>query len=194
MQTVTPKQNLTAGNNFVLATLNGTRHVQSVLIYLVIVLGHFSEHIVQVAQVYLLDWQLRMAGGILGLWLPGLARSEVLHMVYNSLQLTGLIVLLLGFKGRARRWWLLALVLQSWPFLEHVVLQVQFLTGHYLFDATTQQSLLEFFFPRVELHLVYNLSVFVPTLIAVVLRVFHHGQRPNLVASINGDTAESDVA
>ena len=91
----------------------------------------------------------------MGEWFPGLAASEVLHMGYNSLQLTGLILLLPGFKGRARRWWTLALVFQSWHFLEHVLLQVQFLTGYYLFNDVKQTSLLEVFLPaaRVALHL-----------------------------------------
>lgn len=153
---------------FVLDTLNGTGHVRSLFAYLLVVAGHFSEHLTQVAQVYLLGWQPRLAGGILGLWLPGLARSEVLHMGYNSLQLTGLILLLPGFRGRARAWWLLALAAQSWHFLEHVLLQIQYLSGNYLFGADAQRSLLEFFFPRIELHLVYNLLVFVPTVLAVI--------------------------
>lgn len=155
--------------SFVLGSSNGTRHLQSLLIYLVIVLGHFSEHLVQVAQVYMLGCQPRMAGGILGLWLPSLARSEVLHLTYNFLQLVGLILLWPGFKGRAKEWWTFALLFQSCHFLEHVVLQIQYLTGNYLFHASSQRSLLEFFFPRVELHLIYNLLVFIPTVVAIVL-------------------------
>lgn len=161
---------------FVLDNLNGTRHLQSLLLYLVIVIGHFSEHLVQVAQVYILGWQPRLAGGILGLWLPGLARSEVLHLTYNSLQLVGLILLWPGFKRKAKAWWTFALFFQSWHFLEHVVLQIQYLTGNYLFDASSQRSILEIFFPRIELHLVYNLIVVIPTLIAIAYRLLVRDQ------------------
>jgi hypothetical protein len=154
------------------AVLNGARHRRAVAIYLIVVFGHFSEHLVQLAQILLFDVPLRQAGGLLGSWLPDLARSEVLHTGYNSLQLTGLILLLPGFAGRgaARALWIVALIAQSWHFTEHALLQIQFLTGSYLFDASTQTSLLELFLPRIQLHFAYNLLVFVPTFAAAALR------------------------
>jgi hypothetical protein len=155
------------------AVLNGARHRRAVAIYLIVVFGHFSEHLVQLAQISLFDVPLRQAGGLLGSWLPGLARSEVLHTGYNSLQLTGLILLLPGFAGRgaARALWVVALIAQSWHFTEHALLQIQVLTGNYLFDASSQTSLLERYVPRVQLHFVYNLLVFVPTFTAAALRL-----------------------
>ena len=109
--------------------------------------------------------------GILGLWFPGLAANEVLHMTYNSLQLTGLVLLWYGFRRykHASKWWNIALIAQSWHFLEHTILQIQYLTGYYLFGASRQTSLLEFFFPRIELHFAYNLLAFTPTAIALSL-------------------------
>ena len=159
--------------NLVLSVWNGARHPQALLVYLLVAGGHFTEHLVQIGQVYLLGWPIRKAGGILGLWFPGLATSEVLHTAYNSAQLTGLILLAPGFRGTgwARRFWTIAIVAQSWHFLEHVLLQVQYLTGYYLFEMVRQTSLLELFFPRVELHFVYNLLAFTPTFIAIVLRL-----------------------
>jgi len=118
-----------------------------------------------------LHWHPRIAGGILGLYYPKLAQNEVLHIAYNSAQLTGLILLFPGFQqssNAARRWWNIALVAQSWHFFEHVLLQVQYISGIYLFGASRQTSLLEFFFPRVQLHLTYNLLALIPTAIAVI--------------------------
>ncbi|MEZ4606252.1 MAG: hypothetical protein R2865_05465, partial [Deinococcales bacterium] len=145
------------------------RHRLALYLYLALVAGHFSEHLLQLVQVYWLGWSPRLAGGLLGLYFPSLAASEVLHMTYNSLQLTGLIILLPGFKGLARRLWLIALVFQSWHFIEHAFLQIQYLTGHYFLGAIKQMSFLEIFFPRLELHFVYNLLVFVPTILASLI-------------------------
>lgn len=154
---------------FLLDFLNGTKHWSALMIYLFIVVGHFSEHLIQMLQIHLLGWSTRAAGGILGLWFPALAASEVLHMVYNSLQLTGLILLCYGFRKYkwALNWWKIALVAQSWHWFEHLLLQIQYFTGNYLFNASHQTSLLEMFFPRVGLHFAYNLLTFVPTMIAI---------------------------
>jgi hypothetical protein len=43
----------------------------------------------------------------------------------------------------------------------------QYLTGYYLFGAPHQISILQLWFPRAELHFVYNLLVFIPMVIAV---------------------------
>lgn len=50
-----------------------------------------------------------------------------------------------------------ALVFQGWHFSEHVSLQVQYLTGHYLFGAIKRTSVLLLL--RLELHFVHNLLV-----------------------------------
>lgn len=152
-----------------LLVLNGRLHRRVLLLYLLVVAGHFSEHLVQAFQVYVLRWHPRLAGGILGLYLPRLAQNEVLHISYNSLQLTGLILLWPGFRslGAARRWWNVALGVQCWHLFEHILLMAQVMSGSYLFGADHQKSLLEFVFPRVQLHLAYNLLVLIPTLLAV---------------------------
>ena len=158
-------------------SLEARRNIQfdtttvSLLVYLSIVAGHFAEHIIQLYQLYVLHMHPKLAGGILGVYFPQLAQNEVLHIGYNSLQLTGLLLLLPAFiriGGKAKLWWRIAIIAQSWHFFEHVLLQVQFLTGQYLFGATHQTSLFEFVFPRAELHFTYNLLAFTPTMIAVV--------------------------
>ena len=154
-----------------LELLNGRWHRRALLLYLLVVGGHFAEHVVQAVQVYLLGWHPRAAGGVLGLWLPRLAQNEILHVAYNSLQLTGLILLWPGFRRyrAARRWWNVALIAQSWHMVEHTLLISQVVRGSYLFGADRPTSLLETLVPRVELHLTYNLLALIPTAVAVVL-------------------------
>lgn len=149
--------------------LRRVRHRQALLVYLALVGLHFSEHLAQLVQVYAFGVSPRMAGGLLGAWFPGLASTELLHTAYNSLQLTGLILLWPGFRGRARRWWTLALVFQGWHFAEHALLQAQYVTGRFLFGAPMQTSLLETLIPRMELHLIYNAVVLVPTVLGAWL-------------------------
>ena len=67
-----------------------------------------------------------------------------------------------------------ALIAQIWHFFEHVLLQAQWLAGVYLFGAAQQISIGQLWFPRPELHFVYNLIVFVPLVIAMI----HHFNPP----------------
>jgi hypothetical protein len=122
-------------------------------------------------QVSLLHTARPDAGGLLGTVLPTLVASEVLHTVWNSLQLTGLILLLPGFRGApvARAAWVTATALQTWHWLEHAVIQLQYVTGIYLYGAVKQMSILERFLPRIELHFLYNAAVMLPTALAVGL-------------------------
>lgn len=158
--------------------LNGTWHRRALLLYAIVVASHFIEHALQMAQVHALGWSRPEAGGLLGLAFPGIAAAEILHTTWNSLQLTGLILLLVGFRRvpAARSWWLLALTLQTWHWFEHAVIQLQYVTGIYLYGAMRQMSILERFAPRIELHFMYNLAVFIPTLIAFII-YFRHRER-----------------
>ena len=160
---------------FFFRALNGSWHKRALLAYMLLVVGHFSEHLVQVAQVFVFGWARSEAGGILGLVFSSVAENELLHLSYNSFQLTGLILLAYGFRHyrAAHTFWLVALVAQSWHWLEHAFLITQMLTGHYFYGAMKQMSVLERFIPRIELHFIYNLAVFIPTVIAVVLYLRH---------------------
>jgi hypothetical protein len=155
--------------------LNGHWHRRALLLYASVVTSHFLEHALQMAQVHALGWSRPEAGGLLGLAFPGIAAAEVLHTTWNSLQLTGLILLLIGFRRipAARSWWLVALTLQTWHWFEHAVIQLQYVTGIYLYGAMRQMSILERFAPRIELHFMYNVAVFIPTLIAFIIYFRH---------------------
>lgn len=158
-------------NNF-MGKLNTVWHEKALWVYIAIVLGHFSEHLVQVYQVYVMGWLPKQAGGVLGLWFPWLAESEVLHILYNGSMWIGIILLYQGIKsiqGPTKTYWNIALVFQSWHLFEHVILMYQYLTKNFWFGGTVQTSVGQIWFSRVELHFFYNLIVFIPLAIAFVL-------------------------
>lgn len=148
---------------------HGKDHKRLLALYMVVVGLHFAEHILQLYQFAVLGWARPASGGLLGLWAPQLAMAELLHFGYNSFQLIGLLALLGGFKGRARTFWIIAIVLQGWHWFEHALLQLQWITKIYLYNGPKQMSVLEVFLPRIELHFIYNMLVVIPTLIAVYL-------------------------
>jgi hypothetical protein len=79
-----------------------------------------------------------------------------------------------GFTGRARTWWTVALVIQFWHHIEHLLLLIQAQAHVNFFGKSVPTSVLQLVFPRVELHLFYNSIVFIPMVIAVYLHL-----RPN---------------
>jgi hypothetical protein len=62
-----------------------------------------------------------------------------------------------------------SLFVQAWHFFEHGQIQIQYYVGWHLWGGPKPGSILEFLMPRIELHSIYNVAVFVPTLIAVML-------------------------
>jgi hypothetical protein len=90
-----------------------------------------------------------------------------MHYIYALVMLAGLIILLPGMVGLARTWWTVALVIQVWHHLEHLLLLGQAVAMHPLFGAAVPTSFAQLLFPRVELHLFYNVVVTVPMLIAM---------------------------
>lgn len=149
--------------------LNGPWHRYAILGYMVIVIAHWAEHLLQAMQVYLFNWPRPHAHGALGLAMPWLVTSEWLHYSYALAMLIGLIVLRRGFVGRAGLWWSIALWLQVWHHFEHGLLLSQVLLQANLFSLPAPVSILQLVFPRMELHLFYNAVVFVPMVIAVWL-------------------------
>jgi len=141
------------------------------IIYLILIVTHFIEHVLQLIQAAVLAWPRAEAGGLIGLWSPQLLTNESLHFSYNLMQLVGLLVLSYHVTGRARTWWRIAIGVQLWHFFEHFLLQSQWLTGIFLFNASKQIGIGEFFLPRLELHFIYNALVFVPTMIGVYFYV-----------------------
>lgn len=169
--------------------LNGPAHERVLYVYMVIVLLHWMEHIVQAYQIYVLGWPRAAAGGVLGLWLPWLLKTELLHWGYAFAMLAGLILLLPGFIGRSRTWWIVSLVIQTWHFFEHSLLQAQAIMGHNLFGASVPTSVVQLWIPRVELHLIYNAAVFIPMVIAMYYHLYPPVNEPPVACTCSRRTA-----
>jgi hypothetical protein len=152
--------------------LNREWHRPALQIFLAIVLAHWAEHLTQAVQIYVLAWPVPEARGVLGHWYPWLIQSEVLHYAYALVMLIGLWVLRSGFEGRARTWWTVALAIQFWHHIEHLLLIAQAVAGHNLLGSPVPVSLVQLWIPRVELHLFYNTIVFIPMVIGMYLHRF----------------------
>jgi hypothetical protein len=152
--------------------LNSQWHERALQIFLAIVLAHWGEHLVQAVQVFILGWPRPQANGIVGLWYPWLIKSEVLHYGYAVVMLVGIWVLRKGFTGTARTWWTVALVIQFWHHIEHLLLIGQATAHHNLWHKPVPFSVLQLIIPRVELHLFYNTIVFIPMVIGMYYHMF----------------------
>ena len=165
---VTPPRRLGIG------ALNERYHSLALGVFLFIVVAHWAEHLVQAYQIWALDRPRPAARGVLGQLFPWLVTSEWLHYGYAIVMLAGLLLLRPGFVGQARAWWTVALVIQFWHHIEHLLLLIQAQTGTYFFGKSVPTSVAQTVFPRVELHLFYNSIVFIPMMVAVCLHM-----RPN---------------
>jgi hypothetical protein len=165
---------MTSPRGFSVAAINGRFHRLALNAFMVIVVAHWAEHLVQAYQVWVLDRPRPDARGLLGQIFPWLVTSEWLHYGYAIVMLVGLFLLRPGFVGRARTWWTVALVIQFWHHIEHLLLLIQAQTHTFFFGGTVPTSVAQVFVPRVELHLFYNSIVFIPMLVAVYLHL-----RPN---------------
>ncbi|MEV6304183.1 hypothetical protein AB0M02_32590 [Actinoplanes sp. NPDC051861] len=151
--------------------LNTRYHRIGLNVFLLVVLAHWAEHLTQAYQIWVLGWPVPKSRGVLGVAYPWLVTSEWLHYGYALIMLIGLFLLRGGFQGRARTWWTVALVIQFWHHIEHLLLFVQAQTGNFLFGAAVPTSVAQTVFPRVELHLFYNTVVFLPMVVAMVLHL-----------------------
>jgi hypothetical protein len=165
---------LTSPRGFSVAAINGRFHRVALNAFMAIVLAHWAEHVVQAYQVWVLDRPRPAARGVLGQIFPWLVTSEWLHYGYAIVMLVGLFLLRPGFVGRARIWWTVALVIQFWHHIEHLLLLIQAQTHTFFFGGTVPTSVAQVIVPRVELHLFYNSIVFIPMVVAVYLHL-----RPN---------------
>jgi len=149
--------------------LNTTWHKRSLQVFMVIVMGHWAEHLAQAVQIYVLGWPRAEAGGFLGLFYPWLVTSEALHYGYALVMLVFLWILRKGFTGTSHKWWTVALVIQFWHHIEHLLLVGQIVFHHNLIGSPVPVSVLQMAFPksRVEIHLFYNAVVFIPMVIAM---------------------------
>jgi hypothetical protein len=159
------------------AKLNGPWHKIALRVFMGIVLAHWAEHIVQAWQIYVLGWPAHHARGLLGQFYPWLVHSEVLHYGYALIMLTGIWVLRDGFAGVSRKWWTVALVIQFWHHIEHLLLIGQATFHHNLFGSSVPTSIVQTIIPRVELHLFYNTIVFIPMVVGMYYHMFpRHGE------------------
>jgi len=164
---------LRAGKPGIIDRLNEQYHELALRTFTVIVLAHWGEHLFQAFQIYVLGWPVPKALGMLGLYYPWLVKSELLHYGYALVMLIGLWILRPGFTGvKDRRWWTIALGIQFWHHIEHLLLIVQATIGHNLFGRPVPTSILQLWLPRVELHLFYNAVVFVPMMIGMYYHLF----------------------
>ncbi|MFJ4675507.1 MULTISPECIES: hypothetical protein [unclassified Kitasatospora] len=150
--------------------LNHGSHRAALNVFLVVVLGHWAEHLAQAYQIWGLGWPVPKSKGLLGYAFPWLVTSEWMHYGYALVMLIGLFLLRPGFVGRGRTWWTVALAIQFWHHIEHLLLLLQAQTGHFLFGKPVATSVLQLAFPRVELHLFYNTIVFIP----MVIGMYYH--------------------
>jgi hypothetical protein len=152
--------------------LNTQWHERALQGFMFIVLAHWGEHLFQAYQIYVMGWPRPKANGLLGLFYPGLIKSEVLHYGYALVMLIGLWVLRKGFTGVSRKWWTAALVIQFWHHIEHFLLIWQATFHHNFWGKPVPFSVLQLVFPRVELHLFYNSIVFIPMVIGMYYHMF----------------------
>jgi hypothetical protein len=152
--------------------INTRWHRPALWAFMVVVIGHWIEHIAQAWQIYVLGWPMHHAGGFLGYFFPWLVHSEVLHYSYALVMLIGIWVLRRGFTGTSRTWWTTALVIQFWHHTEHLLLIGQATLHHNLFGSPVPTSIVQQIIPRVQLHLFYNSIVFIPMVIGMYYHMF----------------------
>jgi hypothetical protein len=153
--------------------VNGPQHELALRLFMVVVLAHWAEHLLQAIQIYVLGWPVPEARGLLGYFYPWLITSETLHYGYALVMLAGLWLLRRGFTGASdHRWWTIALSIQFFHHFEHALLQTQAMLGHNFFGRPVPTSILQLWAPRVELHLFYNTIVFIPMVIAMYYHMF----------------------
>jgi hypothetical protein len=152
-------------------------------LFMYIVLLHLAEHLVQIFQLYGLGWTRSDCLGLLGLKYPWLMRSESLHFIYAYVMTIGLFYFskLYQKQQKMHYWWSVALYLQIWHYLEHTLLLNQAYTQDNFYAFLAPVSLIQILFqylaglpmagqpylPRIEVHLFYNLIVFIPMMIGV---------------------------
>jgi hypothetical protein len=154
--------------------LNTGWHERALWIFGAVVVLHWVEHVVQAVQIWAFGYAKPAARGLLGAVWPWLVSSEWLHYGFAVVMLAGLAVLLSGFTGRARAFWIVALAIQVWHLVEHQILFIQAQSHTPWFGAKVPTSVLQQFWPmaRPEIHLVYNMLVTIPMLVALWFHMY----------------------
>jgi hypothetical protein len=155
--------------------LNTRWHRPALLTFGAIVVLHWAEHLVQAFQIWVLDYKKPAARGILGQFFPWLIKSEWLHYGFAVVMLVGLALLMPGFTGRGRTFWVIAFAIQVWHMIEHQILFIQAQTHHNWWNSKVPVSILQhYWFPgsRPELHLLYNGLVTIPMVVAIYFHMY----------------------
>src|SRR5215510_15252750 len=98
-----------SGQQTIVQRVNAQYHERALQVFMVIVLAHWAEHLLQAFQIYALGWPVPQARGALGYFFPYLVTSEMLHYGYALVMLTALFLLRPGFTGTLdRKWWTIA--------------------------------------------------------------------------------------
>ena len=153
-------------------SLNTRWHKVALQGFLVIVLFHWAEHLIQAYQFWGLHWTRQQSMGLLGMYYPWLMKTEALHYGFALVMLIGLWVLRKGFTGTSYKWWMAAFWLQFYHHFEHLILFYQAQTHRYWFGGTVPTSIGQIWIPRIELHLIYNALVFIPMVVAMYYHVY----------------------
>ena len=153
-------------------SLNTRWHKVALRAFMVIVLLHWAEHIVQGYQFYVLHWPRPMSMGLMGMVYPWLMKTETLHYGFALVMVIGLWVLRKGFTGTSYKWWMASFWLQFFHHIEHLILFIQANTHHYWFGGSVPTSIGQIWIPRIELHLIYNTLVFIPMVVAMYYHVY----------------------
>ena len=137
-------------------------------IFLLVIYLHLIEHIFQMIELYILNWERPMCLGLLGLYIPQLIHSEYLHYGHALFMLIGIYYLTKYMYNKDSLWWMrLTLGLAFYHHFEHLLLLIQSITHIYLFNKLVPTSFGQLFVPRIELHFIYNLLVGIPMMIAL---------------------------
>lgn len=135
-----------------------------------LMIAHWLEHLFQAYQVYVQHLDRACALGMLGMKYPWLVRTESLHFGFAILTVFGF-----WYAGQdyfenwtATEAWAAGFFVSIWHLCEHTVLFAQAATHHNLFGRSVPFSVLQFVFPRIELHLFYN-SVVTILMVAALL-------------------------
>jgi hypothetical protein len=166
--------------------LNGKWYKPAMIIFMTVTFFHLSEHLAQVFQLWILGWKRPECLGLIGLWQPWLMKTEWLHYGHALFMLLGLALLRPSILGKALWWWNIAFVIQFWHHIEHALLLGQAIIrdnlSGFVAPVSIAQVIAQYFsgrpfvgqpwLPRIELHLFYNLIVFIPMMIALYFHRF----------------------
>ena len=152
--------------------LNTRWHKAALQVFMVIVLFHWAEHLIQAYQLWGLHWTRAQSMGLLGMYYPWLMKTETLHYGFALVMVIGLWVLRKGFTGTSHKWWMVSFWIQFWHHFEHLIVFYQANTHSYWFGGKVPTSIGQIWFPRIELHLFYNTIVFIPMVVAMYYHVY----------------------